>query len=129
MGVQVYDRGNENNDKNGRQVRFNSVHGNSHRGIAIGVATTVAICGKELADRHVADEKLTDFHRGWEHQYDEGHYGVCRSCHGRAHAAVQVACVRQQWHPLEDRTLHSRHPQEIGVAIDQHKDYSRNETI
>ena len=39
---------NENKDKNGRQVGFNGVHGNSHCGLAV--------AGKELADRHVAEE-------------------------------------------------------------------------
>jgi hypothetical protein len=39
---------NENKDKNGRQVGFHGVHGNIHCGLAF--------AGKELADRHVAEE-------------------------------------------------------------------------
>jgi hypothetical protein len=78
--------GNENKDKNGRQVGFHGVHGNSHCGLAF--------AGKELADRHVAEEiEMSSGMGAPERQYEDR--GALWCMWG---AAVQV-----RWHPSVGR--------------------------
>jgi hypothetical protein len=75
--------GNENKDKNGRQVGFNGVHGNIHCGLAV--------AGKELADRHVAEEI-------------EMSWGMGAPAWGpRALWCMWGAAVQVRWHPLVGR--------------------------